>query len=64
MPWTVIYIAHDKSQAEHVKTILSREGILVNLRESGAGSKRQVEVHVPEGEAPDAHEILHEAFRR
>lgn len=65
MPWTVIYIAPSKAQAEHVKGILTRAGILVSLRQSGVPSTRtHIEVMVPEGEAEEAHEILNEALRR
>lgn len=65
--WTVIYIAPNKSAAENLKSVLQREGILVNLRATGLTSgngNSHVELMVPAGEAADAHEILNEALGR
>jgi len=65
--WTTIYIAPNKATAENLKGILSREGILVNLRFTGLVSHSggaHIEVMVPEGEVEEAHEILNEVLGR
>lgn len=59
--WTVVYIAPNRSVAETLKDILTKEGLLVSLRctksvQSAEGG--HVEVLVPEAEVEEAHEIL------
>lgn len=59
--WTVVYISSNKTTAEQVKTLLSKEGLLVQLRPVGVphfGDAGSVEVLVPESEAEEAQEIL------
>gem|GEM_PF-27460 len=59
--WTVIYIAPNKLIAEKYKTILTSEGMLVQLRPIGSahlGEHASVEILVPESEAEEAHEII------
>lgn len=64
--WKVVYIASNKATAERVKEILTREGLLVNLRVATAagGQSGPVEVMVPQGEAREAQEILAEHLGR
>lgn len=59
--WQVIYIAASKQLADQLQDGLSREGILVSLRATGAsaaGAGAQYELLVPRTEARDAQEIL------
>lgn len=62
--WLVIHIAQDQSDGERVCELLRREGILATWRPVGAGGEGRVEVLVPAGEAPEAHQILMDALRR
>ena len=59
--WTVVYLAHNSTDAEMIKEILSAEGVLVMLRPAGIphfGAGGTFEVLVPESEAESAQEIL------
>lgn len=59
--WTVVYIAPNKAMAENYKSVLSAEGLLVQLRSIGSpnhGDAGSVEILVPESEAEEAHEII------
>ncbi|MDN5347903.1 MAG: hypothetical protein PWP65_1467 [Clostridia bacterium] len=65
--WTVIYIASSRKKAEQVKEILSREGILVNIRPVGNSQLENVsgyEVLVLESEAEEANEIINNTLTR
>lgn len=54
--WTVVFIAPNRDEAERIRSILTREGILVKLKNTG--TQQSVEVLVPESEADEALEIL------
>ena len=65
--WTTIYIAPNKVTAENLKGILSREGILVNLRFTGLVSNSggaHIEVMGPEGVVHPPPAILTEVLGR
>lgn len=65
--WTVIYIAPSKQAAETLRDALSREGILVNLRQTGFSSSSgsaHFELMVPETEAREANDLLNAALGR
>ncbi|WP_406676680.1 glutamate decarboxylase [Moorella sp. ACPs] len=65
--WTVIYIASNRKQALRLKEILTREGIMVNLRPIGSCQMEDLagyELLVPESEAEEANEILNTALVR
>ncbi|GAW91159.1 glutamate decarboxylase [Calderihabitans maritimus] len=63
--WTVVYIAPNRRVAEKVKEVLTREGLLVNLRPVGSAQVKggSVEVLVPESEVEEAHEIISELVK-
>lgn len=59
--WTVVFIAPNKEEAERIRNVLSREGILVKLKaigQSHQGVNCSVEILVPEAEADEALEII------
>lgn len=59
--WTVVYIASNRTEAEMLKDLLTKEGLLVMLRPLGVphqGDAANFEILVPEGEVAEAHEIL------
>ena len=59
--WTVIYIATNRTQAEKMKDLLCKEGILANTRATGAVGTvgdGAYEILVLESEANEAHEII------
>ncbi|MCR4442574.1 MAG: DUF2007 domain-containing protein [Peptococcaceae bacterium] len=59
--WKVVYISSDRITAEQIKSLLTREGLLVMLRPAGIncpGDSGTVEVLVPKSEAEEAHEII------
>ncbi|RJQ26852.1 MAG: glutamate decarboxylase [Peptococcaceae bacterium] len=59
--WTVVYIASGKKEAESIRELLAREGLLVKLREIAlleADSNYSVEVLVSELEVDEAMEII------
>lgn len=59
--WTVVFIAPTKEEAEKIREVLSREGILVKLKligQSQQGANCSVEILVPEAEADEALEII------
>lgn len=65
--WTVIYIAANRRLALHLEQILTREGIMVNLRPIGSaqvGDLAGFEILVPESEAEEANEIISTALSR
>jgi aspartokinase len=55
--WTVIYIAPSAKIAERIKTRLTEEGFLVEVRPTNL-SKNQFEIVVPEGELEEVQEVL------
>lgn len=64
--WTVVYIAPNKKIADSLKELLTREGMLVQLRSIGLpnmGDSGAVEVLVPESEVDEAMEILNTFVR-
>ncbi len=57
--WTVIYIANNKAQAEALKTILTEEGILADIRPaSKVQTDGMQEILVLESEADEAHAVI------
>ncbi|AEF94548.1 hypothetical protein Desca_1700 [Desulfotomaculum nigrificans CO-1-SRB] len=59
--WTVVYIAPNKKEAERLQQALTREGLLVKLRNIGlpnANENGSVEILVPESEVDEALEII------
>ncbi len=59
--WTVIYVAPNRVAAETLKTLLTREGFLVQLKAGGPfhlGDQAPVEVLVPASEVEEATEVL------
>ncbi|KXG74932.1 hypothetical protein [Thermotalea metallivorans] len=56
--WTVVYMAHNKEDAEKIKKTLSKEGFLVKIRPIGKEDNRVYEVLVPNGEVEEVHEAL------
>lgn len=55
--WTVIYIAPTEKIAERIKSKLTEEGFLVQVRSVNL-TKNQYEILVPEGELQDVQEVL------
>ncbi|WP_438431898.1 glutamate decarboxylase [Gorillibacterium sp. sgz500922] len=55
--WTVIYIAQTAKIAERIKTKLTEEGFLVQVRAINL-TKTQFEILVPEGEVMEVQEVL------
>lgn len=55
--WTVIYIAPTAKIAEMIKTKLTEEGFLVQIRPINL-SKQQFEILVPSGELEEVQEVL------
>lgn len=58
--WAVIYMGHNKSDADHIKKILEQEGILVKMRKIGKEEDTLFEMLVPKQEVKDAHDVLSE----
>ncbi|HAU31163.1 MAG: Uncharacterized protein XD78_1648 [Desulfotomaculum sp. 46_296] len=60
--WTVVYIAPCMEEAEKIQRLLSREGLLVKIKNIGSSSgmppNSSIEVLVPELEADEAMEII------
>ncbi|TCO68772.1 hypothetical protein [Marinisporobacter balticus] len=56
--WTVVYMAHNKVDANKIKEILIQESFLVKLKGIGKEEDGVYEVLVPSGEAEEAHEVL------
>lgn len=60
--WAVVYIAPNKKEAARIQEILTKEGILVKVKElstlSANNKKRSVEILVPEAEVDEALEII------
>ena len=58
--WTVVYIAANRTQAEEIKELLFKEGVLANTRPAGIAMMGDglYEVMVLESEADEAHAIL------
>ena len=58
--WTVVYIAANRNQAESMKELLCREGVLANVRSAGLAMLGDglYEIMVLESEADEAHAIL------
>lgn len=65
---TVVYIAANRNEAEALKGILAREGILATTRPiagwQGFGEEGNYEVLVPETEAEEAQELVSMAVGR
>ena len=55
--WTVIYIAPTEKIADRIKSKLTEEGFLVQVRAINL-TKNQYEILVPEGELQDVQEVL------
>lgn len=55
--WTVIYIAPTARMAERIRTKLTEEGFLVQLRPINL-TRQQYEILVPEGELDEVQEVL------
>lgn len=55
--WTVIYIASTAKLAEKLKSRLTEEGFLVEIRPLNM-SKQQFEILVPSGELEEVQEVL------
>lgn len=55
--WTVIYIAPTEKIANRLKSKLSEEGFLVQVRPINL-SKQQFEILVPSGELEEVQEVL------
>ncbi|KUK10307.1 MAG: hypothetical protein XD50_1378 [Clostridia bacterium 41_269] len=62
--WKVVYIAPNFEVAEHLKSLLEGEGLLVTLRGIGVEGegKGPVEMLVPESEAEEAYEIINSSL--
>lgn len=58
--WTVIYMGHNKLDADQKKEILEQEGILVKIKKIGKEEDTLFEILVPKEEVEDAHDILSE----
>ncbi|HHV54322.1 MAG TPA: glutamate decarboxylase [Firmicutes bacterium] len=59
--WAVVHIAPNRAVADMIKEVLEKEGLLVMVRPLDIphmGASGSYEVLVPEGEAPQAQEIL------
>lgn len=58
--WTVLYIASNRNQAENLKDLLCREGVLANIRPTGLAMQGEgmYEILVLESEADEAQDIL------
>jgi len=61
--WKVIYIAPTAKAAERIKSKLSEEGFLVQIRAVNL-SNQQYEILVPEGELEDVQEVLSDILHR
>lgn len=61
--WTVIYIAPTAKIADRIKTKLSEEGFLVQIRPISL-TKNQYEILVPEGELEEVQEVLNSILHR
>lgn len=61
--WQVIYIAPNPKIAERIKTRLTDEGFLVQIRPVNV-MNQQYEILVPEGELEDVQEVLNSIFHR
>lgn len=61
--WTVIYIAPTAKIADRIKTKLSEEGFLVQVRPVSL-TKNQFEILVPEGELEEVQEVLNSILHR
>jgi hypothetical protein len=55
--WTVIYIAPTARMAERIRTKLTEEGFLVQVRPINL-TRQQYEILVPEGELDEVQEVL------
>lgn len=58
--WAVIYMGHNKHDAENIKNALEKEGILVKVRKIGSDEDPVYEILVPKEEVKDAHDVLSE----
>lgn len=58
--WTVVYIAPGEKEAEKIRELLVREGLLVKLHTVGTGDNENqaYEVLVPGAEVEEALELL------
>ncbi|RAV10609.1 glutamate decarboxylase [Paenibacillus contaminans] len=61
--WTVIYIAPTAKIADRIKTKLTEEGFLVQVRPINV-TNNQFEILVPEGELEDVQEVLNGILHR
>ncbi|HHU64281.1 MAG TPA: hypothetical protein GXZ32_08800 [Clostridiales bacterium] len=61
--WMVVYMAQNKSTADKIKDLLSREGFLVKLKpvyKRVSSKDNYYEILVPQSEASEVHDILME----
>jgi ribosomal protein S8 len=61
--WTVIYIAPTAKIADKIKTMLTEEGFLVQIRAINM-TKNQFEILVPEGELEEVQDVLNSILHR
>ena len=57
--WQVVYIASSNEEADNITKIMEKEGFMVQIDDSGAGS---YQIKVPAIEAEDAYSCLHQNF--
>lgn len=60
--WTVIYIAPTERTAENIKSKLTEEGFLVQVRPVNL-SKQQFEILVPSGELEEVQDVFASIIR-
>ncbi len=60
MMWAVIYMGHNKLDADKIQKALEQEGLLVKIRKIGREDNKVYELLVPKEEVEDAHEVLSE----
>ncbi len=56
--WTVVFIAHNKAEAEELQRKLSAEGLLVKIKPIGCGDSCSYEILVPASEVEEAMEVI------
>ena len=59
--WMVVYLSQTKEQAERIRVLLERAGVLVKVRSVNQSDNVKFgcyEIMVPESELDEAHEII------
>ena len=59
--WMVVYVAQTKEQAERIRDLLQKAGILVKMRGVNQSENEKFgcyEIMVPESELSEAHDII------